>query len=157
MKTSLIAASLAALICLGGAAQAAELPKGGMSPKEVQVWLIDRGYKAEAAKNDDGEDYLKSVGEGVSFEVNFYDCKASRCTSIQFVAGFDLEEKLGADKANSWNSAKRYIDCFIDEEGDPWFTYDVNLSPGGTREALDDNFGVWLSFLPDMKQHIGWE
>ena len=58
---------------------------------------------------------------------------------------------------NAWNSGKRFVDCFLDDEGDPWFTYDINLSPGGTREALDDNFGVWLSFLPDMKDVAGWK
>ena len=56
---------------------------------------------------------------------------------------------------NGWNSEKLYIDCFVDEEGDPWFTYDVNLSPGGTRDALDDAFAVWLSFVPDMQSMIG--
>ncbi|WP_332764272.1 YbjN domain-containing protein [Phenylobacterium sp.] len=157
MKTRLIAMSLAAFVWLGGAAQAAEIAKGGMSVKEVKAWLTDGGYKAEVAKDDAGDEYLKSAAEGVSFDVHFYDCEKARCTSIQMIAGFDMDAKLAMDKVNAWNSKKRYVDCFIDDDGDPWFTYDINLSPGATREALDDNFAVWLSFLPDMKTHIGWD
>ena len=75
---------------------------------------------------------------------------------MQMVAAFNVKTKLNAEKANEWNSAKRYVDCYIDDEGDPWFTYDINVSPGGTRASLDDDFSDWLSFLPDIKEHIGW-
>lgn len=157
MKSLLLAAVGAACVLAGvGAAQAAPLPANGMTVKEVQTWLLDSGYKAEKAK--DGEDeYLRSAADGVNFEVHFYDCKKDRCASIQMIAGFDLDEKLTWQKANGWNSGKRFVNCFLDEDGDPWFSYDINLSPGGTREALDDNFGVWLMFLPDMKEVAGWK
>ncbi len=146
--------TLAAFV-LAGPASAASLPAGGMTPKEVQAWLLDSGYQAELDKVGD-ESYLKSTTDDVTFEVHFYDCKDGRCASIQFNAGFDIDGKITADQANEWNSEKRYIDCFVDEEGDPWFTYDVNLSPGGTRESLDDAFAVWLSFVPDMRSMAGW-
>ena len=141
---------------IAGAAQAAPLPAGGMTVKEVQTWLLDNGYKAEAVKESDGDGYVRSAADGVNFQVHVYDCVKARCASIQMVAGFDVEQKLSAEKVNAWNGAKRFVTSYIDDEGDPWFTYDINLSPGGTREALDDNFGVWLSFLPDMKQLAGW-
>lgn len=156
MRTSLLAASAAALLLSAGAASAApELHKDGMTVKEIQAWLLESGYKAEL-KKDDGEGYVSSSAEGVSFEVYPNDCNAGRCASMQMVAAFNVKTKLNAEKANEWNSAKRYVDCYIDDEGDPWFTYDINVSPGGTRASLDDDFGVWLSFLPDIKEHIGW-
>lgn len=154
MRTSLIAASAAVLVLSGGAASA-QPHKDGMTVKEIQAWLLESGYKAEL-KKDDGEGYISSSAEGVSFEVYPNDCRQGRCASMQMVAAFNMKEKLTAQKANEWNAAKRYVDCYIDNEGDPWFTYDINVSPGGTRAALDDNFSVWLSFLPDIKQHIGW-
>ena len=153
---SLLVAAVAACVLVGGSAQATPLHADGMTLKEVQTWLLDSGYKAEKAKDKDDE-YLKSAADGVTFEVHMYDCKKDRCASIQMIAGFDLDQKLSMEKVNDWNSGKRFVDCFIDEEGDPWFTYDINLSPGGTREALDDNFGVWLMFLPDMKEMAGWK
>ena len=156
MRTSLLAASAAVLLLSGGAASAApDLHKDGMTLKEIQSWLLESGYKAEL-KKDDGEGYISSSAEGVSFEVYPNDCREGRCASMQMVAAFNVKTKLKAEKANEWNSAKRYVDCYIDDEGDPWFTYDINVSPGGTRAALDDNFSVWLSFLPDIKEHIGW-
>jgi len=126
-----------------------------MTVKEVQAWLLDSGYKAEVKKND-GDDFIKSASDGVDFEVHFYDCKKDRCASVQMIAGFDVDKPMTAEQANAWNSEKRFVDCFLDDEGDPWFSYDISLSPGGTRAALDDDFSVWLSFMPDMKQHIGW-
>ena len=156
MRTSLLAAGAAVLLLSGGAASAAPEPhKDGMTLKEIQAWLLESGYKAEL-KTDDGEGYITSAAEGVRFEVYPNDCRKGRCASMQMVAAFNVKDKLDAQKANAWNSAKRYVDCYIDDEGDPWFTYDINVSPGGTRAALDDNFSIWLSFLPDIKQHIGW-
>ena len=156
MRTSLLAVSAAVLLLSGGAASAAPEPHNdGMTLKEIQSWLLESGYKAEL-KKDDGEGYITSSAEGVSFEIYPNDCRQDRCASMQLVAAFNVKQKLNAEKANEWNSGKRYVDCYIDDEGDPWFTYDINVSPGGTRAALDDNFSVWLSFLPDIKEHIGW-
>ncbi|KQW68189.1 hypothetical protein ASE17_06965 [Phenylobacterium sp. Root77] len=155
MKSCLLAATLAVLSLSANSALAAEPHKDGMTVKEIQSWLMESGYKAEIEKGDSGE-YIRSSSDGVSFEVYPNDCRKDRCASVQLVAAFDLDVKMTADKANAWNSEKRYVDCYIDDEGDPWFTYDINVSPGGTRAALDDDFGVWLSFLPDIKAHIGW-
>ena len=149
---------LLALALMGAAAcpaLAADLPAKGMSVKQVQAWIEESGYEAQVGK-DDGDEFLKVHTEDGNFEVHFYDCKDGACASIQLIAGFDVDGKITLEQANAWNDSKRYIDCFIDDEGDPWFTYDINLSPGGTRAALDDNLGVWLNFLPDMRSHIGW-
>jgi hypothetical protein len=129
----------------------------GMTAKEVQAWLSESGYRAELAKDDKGEAYVKSASDGVNFEAHLYNCKQDRCGSMQFIAGFDLDAKFERDKVNAWNRGNRYVESFTDDEGDPWFTYDANLSPGGGRAALDDDFAVWLSFIPDMKKLVGWD
>ncbi|HEY9233758.1 MAG TPA: YbjN domain-containing protein [Phenylobacterium sp.] len=148
---------MAAAACvLAGSASAAGLPGGGMTARELQAWLTESGYEAELDRGEDGDPYLKAVADGVNFEVHLYDCKGERCASMQLTAGFDVDGKIGVDRANGWNTENRYLDCYVDDEGDPWFTYDINLSPGGTREALDDNFAIWLSFVPDMKAMAGW-
>jgi hypothetical protein len=157
MKAHLLAASVAVMACLGGGAGAAEMHKDGMTAKEAQAWLSESGYRAELAKDDEGDAYVKSASDGVNFELHLYDCKQDRCASMQFIAGFDLDAKLELEKVNAWNGGNRYVDSFTDDEGDPWFTYDANLSPGGSRAALDDDFAVWLSFIPDMKELAGWD
>ena len=156
MKAHLFAASVAALVFLCGGVQADEFHKDGMTAKELQAWLSESGYRAELAKDSEGDSYVKSASDGVNFEAHLYDCKKDRCASMQFIAGFDMDGELELAKMNTWNASKRYIAGYTDDEGDPWFTYDVNLSPGGSRAALDDDFAVWLSFLPDMKELAGW-
>ena len=161
------AAAVAALALAGGSAQAQNAaPKtgpiaaGGMTLPEVAAWLQDQGYKAEIAQTQTNEKYIKSGAEGVNFDIYMYDCKADRCGSIQFSAGFNMTKPGltgGATKINEWNTTKRYIKGYIDSDNDPWIQYDVNLSPGETYEALDDNFkNVWISSLPDFKKFIGW-
>ncbi len=96
----------------------------------------------------------------MNFDVYMYDCKAERCASMQLTAGFNMTKPGlagGATKINEWNTTKRYIKAYVDADNDPWAQYDVNLSPGESFEALDDNFkNVWISSLPDFKKFIGW-
>lgn len=156
MKLNLLAAVAAVSLGLAGMAQAREIPAGGLSTDEVGAWLRDAGYKAELKTNDSGKPYYRTSADGVGFDVDFYDCKNGRCASIQFNAGFDTDG-LSTDKINAWNAANRYIRAYVADDGDPWFCYDANLSPGGTYEALDDDFAVWIGFLPNIKEHIGWK
>ena len=154
------AAAVAATVLAAGSAQAKPIPDGGMTITEVVSWLQDSGYKAEIKTLQSGEKYITSAAEGVNFDVYMYDCKAERCASMQLTAGFNMTKPGlagGATKINEWNTTKRYIKAYVDADNDPWAQYDVNLSPGESFEALDDNFkNVWISSLPDFKKFIGW-
>jgi hypothetical protein len=158
------AAAAAALALAAGSAQAdgqtGPIPAGGMTIPEVVHWLQDQGYKAEVATGTSGDKYIKSAAEGVNFDIYMYDCKADRCASMQLSAGFNMTKPGlagGATKINEWNTTKRYIKAYVDSDNDPWAQYDVNLSPGESFEALDDNFkNVWISSLPDFMKFIGW-
>ena len=155
-----VAAAAVALSLGAGAAEAKPIPDGGMTIPEVVSWLQDNGYKAEIKSLQSGEKYVSSAAEGVNFDIYMYDCKSDRCASIQFAAGFNMTKPGlagGVTKINEWNTTKRYIKAYVDTDNDPWAQYDVNLSPGATYEALDDNFkNVWISSLPDFKKFIGW-
>ena len=154
------AAAAAALGLAAGSAQAKPIPDGGMTINEIVSWLQDGGYKAQIKALDNGDKYVQSAAEGVNFDIYLYDCKADRCASIQFSAGFNMTKPGlagGATKINEWNTTKRYIKAYIDTDNDPWAQYDVNLSPGATYEALDDNCkNVWISSLPTFEKFIGW-
>lgn len=154
-----IAAAAAALVwaCAANGAAAKDIPAGGLTVQEVAAWLKAKGYRADLEQTDEGEKYVASAAEGVNFEIYMYDCKgAARCTSLQFHIGFGMESDLSVDRINSWNRENRYVKAYLDDEKDPYFQYDANLSPGGTYEALDDDLGVWLGFLPNIKSHIDW-
>jgi opacity protein-like surface antigen len=161
MKRLLIASAAAAILALAaGAAQARDIPAGGLTVPELAAWLQQGGYKAEVKTTKAGDPYISSAAEGVSFEIYMYDCKAGRCASLQLTAGFDLKDPGlpgGAAKINEWNMGKRYLKAYVDSTGDPWAQYDINLSPGETYEGLDDDFkNVWVSGLPEFKKFIGW-
>ncbi|MBC6982741.1 YbjN domain-containing protein [Caulobacter sp. 17J80-11] len=155
--TRWIAIATAALVAAaGGGAAAKDIPGGGLTVEEVAEWLGAQGYKADLEKVE-GETHVASAADGVNFDIYMYDCKdQGRCSALQFSAGFDLTDGTDLDTVNSWNKANRYVKAHLDETKDPFFQYDVNLSPGGTYEALDDDFGVWLMQLPKIKAQIDW-
>ncbi len=152
------AAGAAALLMLvASAAQAKPLPEGGMTGAEMKAWLVGTGETVELTKGDDGDPILKTDIDGMKVSIYLYDCTKERCTSIQMSVGLDLDEPLSAEKTNTWNQTKRYVHVYTDDEGDPYFSYDVNLAPGGTYEALEDNWAVYLSMLPDIREFVGWD
>jgi len=150
---------LAAVACLalaGGVAEARPIPDKGMTVEEVAAWLRAAGFEPKIEKAADGEPYVHSSSQGVNFNIDLYDCAEGRCRALQFVASFDMKEPLPAAKANEWNKKKRYLRAYLDENGDPTFVYDANLAPGGTYEALQDDLDIFVQFLPEVLEHIGW-
>lgn len=155
MKPVLLAAA-AALFLSAGAAHARPIPAAGLTVEDVLAFMKSAGFDAKIAKTDQGSPYVSTSKDGINFDLDLYDCDAGRCRAVQFVASFDLKEPLSAAKVNEWNLKKRYIRVYTDEGGDPIFAYDANLAPGGTYEALQDDLDVFVQFLPEILEHIGW-
>lgn len=155
MKRAMLAA-LAALALGAGAAQARPIPDAGLTVEELLAFVKSAGFDAKIEKTDQGEPYVSTNKDGINFDLDLYDCDKAKCRAIQFVASFDMKEPLSADKANAWNLQKRYIRVYLDKNGDPIFAYDANLAPGGTYEALQDDLDIFVQFLPEMLEHIGW-
>jgi hypothetical protein len=148
---------VAACFVLAAAAEARPINDKGMTVEEVSAWLKSEGYEPKIQKTDAGESYVHSqTKEGINFDIDLYDCADGRCRAVQFVASFDLKEPLPTAKVNDWNRKKRYLRCAIDENGDPTFYYDANIAPGGTFEALQDDLDVFIQFMPEVLDHIGW-
>lgn len=154
MKRILLAA--AACLILGGVAEARPINDKGMTVEEVAAWMKSAGLEPKIKKTDKGEPYVSTVKDGVNFDVDLYDCDAGRCRALQFTASFDMKEALALTKANEWNRQKRYVRMYIGDDGDPVFQYDANVAPGGTFEALQDDLDVFVQFIPDILEHIGW-
>jgi len=159
MKAQLIvltAAVMTAALSVG-AAHAQSIDKDGMTGPEVAAWLQKAGYKAELTKDETGDPLIDSAAEGHKFKVYFYDCNAAkRCKALQFSAGFDLKTPLKLEKANEWNRKNRYLKAYLDDDGDPYVQYDVNVNAGRTIPGLDDDFGVWTGMLGDFTDFIDW-
>jgi hypothetical protein len=155
MKFASIGATALAFVLTACMAAAQGLPAGGLTAKDVASWLQGNGYKAEIGKTDEGKPKISSATQGMPFYVHFYDCKGDRCASIQFVAGFNTGGTYTLKKANDWNSDNRWVTASMDKENDPWITQDVDLSPGGSYELLNDEFQVWNSTFGRFQKTIG--
>jgi len=146
MRHALIA-GIAALALCSVAASARDIPKGGLTLQQIVSWLQDSGYKAEVQKNSQGEANVYSAAEGTGFHIYFYDCKQDVCGSIQFSVGFNTKGAFNTDQMNTWNAKNRWVRAYIDDVKDPWLEYDVDLTPGGTYEILNDQFAIWRGQL----------
>ncbi len=158
MKHALVVgAAVVAFGLMSTAAFAKDLPDGGMTVDDVATWLQQGGYKADIQTAKDGTKDVYSATDGTGFYVDMYDCKSKpRCTSIQFSVGFDSKGAWNATKMNDWNSSNRWVRAYVDDKDDPWLEMDVDLSPGGTWEGLDDEFAVWRDMLVAFKKYINW-
>ncbi len=164
MPRALLAAAAAAslLAFAAGSAAARDLPSGGVTANEVAAWLKGQGY-AGTVKPDDttpGDFIVSSVVDGISYDIYFYSCDGTgaggrRCTSLQYAAGWTAPTKLTADMANAWDRDKRFVRAYMDKKGDAWGEYDVDISPGGTYEQLDQSFVRWRQTINDFKTYIG--
>jgi hypothetical protein len=143
MRRTHIGAAMFVFALTTGMAAANDLPAGGMTGQDVASWLQSQGYRAEIGTADNGRPKVASATQGTNFYVHFYDCKGDRCASIQFVAGFSTKGAYSFEKANDWNAANRWITASMDKDNDPWISQDVDLSPGGTYELLNDELKVW--------------
>jgi hypothetical protein len=148
MKVYLVACAAAVLgAALSSPASAKNLPDGGVTVADVAGWLQTAGYQAKIVTSQSGQQTIASSSGGTGFHVGFYDCKNLRCGSIQFFAGFSTKGALNPVAMNGWNSSERWGRAYVDKTNDPWVEMDVDLTPGGTYELLDDEFATWRGTL----------
>ncbi|MES2032607.1 MAG: YbjN domain-containing protein [Pseudomonadota bacterium] len=157
-KTITAAAFALGVFTLGAtAAHAGPYPTGGVTAAEAAAVLKNKGLSAEITKDDAGDPMIKSATEGVNWRIYFYNCKAGRCNSIQFSAGFDLDNGITYSKANEWNYTKRFSRAALDDDMDPYVRYDVDAEKGFTSEALTLALETWLLVLPTFSEFVGYE
>lgn len=137
-------------------AMAKPYPAGGVTPDEVAAVLRGKGLKAEIGTTGNGTPKISSGAGGVNWSVYFYNCKDSRCASIQFSAGFDLDDGLTYAKANEWNYNKRFARAALDEEMDPYVRYDIDAEKGLTSEAVELAVETWQIVAPAFAEFIGY-
>jgi hypothetical protein len=149
--------SAAALIFLlvAGAASARDIPSGGLTREEVVTWLQGAGYQAQIVTDSAGKVFVSSAWGGHNFGVYMFDCNADRCGSIQFSAGFATHGKFDTSRMNEWNRDTRWARGYFDSTNDPWVEYDIDLTPSGTYELLNDELATWHTALDRFVKHYG--
>jgi len=147
-----------AVVLSATSALAQDLPKGGLTASELAAWLKRSGAPAEVKPDTTtpGDQIVSTVTDGVDVDIYLYQCAgegdARRCQSIQYAAGWSPRADLTVEKANAWNSSNRYIKAYLTPKGSLYGEYDLDVSPGGTFEMLDDSLDNWRGMLTEFKK-----
>jgi hypothetical protein len=127
-------------------------------PHLVAKALQDAGYKAEIAKRDDGDPFIRSAANGEAFTIEFYNCElANGCGSIQFYGWYKKQPWFTPEFANRWNTSKRFLRVEIDKDGDLGMHLDVATVGKLTKANFADVLDWWSVMSGDLAEFIDKE
>lgn len=142
-------------LSLGAAqAQSRPLPAGGVTAQEVIEVLQATGYRAQEDEDGVGDPMVRSATDGVNYNIYFYGCESTRCTSIRFGVAFGMKEPMTLERINEWNRDMRFGRAYLDDEMDPILEMDVDLELGATTEQLESVIGTWSTVVPAFKTFV---
>lgn len=156
---------LAALLCAAPPATAATrvpttiaaLPKtiDGGDIEAIARIVQDAGYKARVKVGEDGTRYIDSAANGVSFTINFTDCKQGEsCRGIRFFAWWPRPAAMDDAAVNEWNNGYRIARAAIDRDGDLALDYFVSLVGGVATANFLDSFDWWALLIGNFRSFI---
>jgi hypothetical protein len=131
------------------------IPAAGVTIDDLVSWLKNSGHEAEVVTASNGVRHVTTLTGTVDVGIYLFDCKEGHCGSIQFAAGFATHGKFDVSRMNEWNTKQRWARGYYDSTNDPWIEMDVDLTPGGTYELLDDEFATWNSALANFMALYG--
>ena len=153
LRTAFIAAAVG---FAATAAQAQPIAQGGATAPEIVAWLQAQGLDA-AVREDAAAPAVASGANGVSWDMNGFDCQAGRCASWQFSAAF-LIPNIPEGAVERWNLERRYLKAFeIEAQGGTAAVaqYDVLITPGMTWEGMTEHMRLFASVAPLFAADMG--
>lgn len=127
-------------------AAAGPLPDGGVTAAEVAGVMRALQLQVDQRTDKEGDPLINSTVSGRRFGVFFYQCRAQRCGSIQFSAGFEGASNVPAARVMEWNRTKRFGRAYL-ESGTLFVEMDMDVERGATTEALANNFERWAAVV----------
>jgi hypothetical protein len=131
------------------------IPDGGLTIEEMAAWLEGEGYAVKFVTGESGKRHIETNSQGSPINIFFGDCKGERCAALEFAAGFSTHGKFDVSQINGWNYDNRWCRAYYDGDKDPWLKMNIDLSPGGTYEALSDRFEIWNRTLGKFIERFG--
>lgn len=123
-----------------------------------ELVTVARGYgSAQKDRTRSGMPMITGRMEGLKYGVYFYGCQnGANCKNIQFAASFSGIRGMTVDKINEWNRKYRFGKAYLDTDGDPVITMNVNLFGGVTRRNADDTWDWWKTVVKSFSEFIGY-
>jgi hypothetical protein len=108
-----------------------------------------KGFGSATLETDtDGNPLISGRIQGVKYNVYFYSCtNGADCLSVQLAAGYTGE--MPNDRVNEWNTSFRWVKLYSQNGAN--FAMDIMFSGGITPAALEEQFAMWDSFIPEIK------
>lgn len=158
MRHSLLAASagIAALAALASAPVAAQ-SIDARNPKTLFALTKAEGYQPEMINKKGESPSFRINVDGVKSLILFMDCDSAQtnCKTIQFYAGYSVNEVFSTDRINEWNRDKRFARAYVDNSGDPVIEMDLDLDFGGLPRAnVVEAFNLWSSLLSSFSSFV---
>ncbi|GAB3733920.1 YbjN domain-containing protein [Luteimonas pelagia] len=125
-----------------------------ISGQDVARMVEGAGYRAELGEDGVGDPMITSSAAGANYYIYMYGCEDGRCDSLQFRAGFDLDDGISAARVNEWNRERRYGKAWMDEENDPWIELDLDLEGGATGAQVVSYVELWDTLLGQFQTFI---
>jgi hypothetical protein len=131
------------------------IPDGGLTIEEMAAWLEGEGYVAKFVTGESEKRHIETNSQGTPLNIFLGDCKGERGAALEFAAGFSTHGKFDVSQINGWNYDNRWCRAYYDSDKDPWLKMNIDLSPGGTYEALSDRFEIWNRTLGRFIEKYG--
>lgn len=149
----LTAGLLAPLLALSAATAGAATGKG-VTGDEAMAVLQAMDLSPELLEDGVGDPKIKFLVDGLSAYMNFYDCDAGRCGSLQLEVGLDLPNGTSLQVANVFNSRYRYGRMLLDDEMDPFFQYDFEVLHARHADHIKSQVEIYAQLLGDFTQAV---
>ncbi len=127
------ALALAAVWSVPAAAEEVPMTVSAADPEGIVAVLKFAGYPAELTTDDVGDPQIDTEFSGLLGVIMFYGCHEKThlgCDSVQLRVGLDRREPMTVDWLHSEFGNDRFYGVHLDDEGDPWFNWDIVTGKG---------------------------
>jgi hypothetical protein len=128
------APALLALSTVPAAAQAPAEMVSAAQPAGLLMALMNAGYDAKLTRDTTGDPLINVTTAGYPISLIFFGCSEQThdgCDSLQLATGLDRTRPWNPKAALRIMSEQRFIAVQLDEEGDPFFTWDIVTGRSG--------------------------
>lgn len=119
-------------------------------PKTLFALAKTEGFAPEMMSKTGESPSFRMTTDGHKSLILFMDCDDSntQCKTIQFYAGYSVDDLFSVDRVNEWNRDKRFGRAYVDKSGDPVVEMDLDLDFNGLPRAnVVESFRVWRSIV----------